>query len=254
MAASNIVFMPQLRPDIAADPVKRLRTELLHAFHIIDLSGQPSGMGAHMTARLPAAEAMLFHIHNYGFGEVTPDHIHECDFELNVLGGEAVAVNPTLHIHTRIYRERPDISCVVHTHAKHVTALSCIGENLACITQSSARLYDECVYFAEEGSVLGKDKAQALADALGDKSAMVLKNHGLLTVGRTIQEAVLLALVMENEAEIQLMAMSAGTIRPLGEEGALRSKEYLRSDKMMGRHWAFQMRKLMRERPEVLEM
>jgi hypothetical protein len=48
--------------------------------------------------------------------------------------------------------------------------------------------------------------------------------------------------------------MAAGKIKPLGEEGALRSKEYLRSEKMMGRHWAFQMRKLMRERPEVLEM
>ena len=254
MATNKIVFMPELRPDIAADPAMRLRSELLHAFHIIDLSGQPSGMGAHMTARTPAGDSMLFHIHNYGFGEVTPDHIHECDFELNLLGDEEVAVNPTLHIHTRIYKARPDINCIVHTHAKHVTALSCIGENLACITQSSARLYGECVYFEEEGSVLGKDKAQALADALGDKSAMVLKNHGLLTAGRSIPEAVLLALVMENEAEIQLIAMGAGRIRPLGEEGALRSKEYLRSEKMMGRHWAFQMRKLMRERPEVMEM
>ena len=254
MATNKIVFMPELRADIAADPERRLRSELLQAFHIVDLSGQPSGMGAHMTARMPSGESMLFHIHNYGFGEVTPDHIHECDFDLNVLGGEEVAVNPTLHIHTRIYRDRPDINCVVHTHAKHVTALSCIGENLACITQSSARLYNECVYFEEEGSVLGKDKAQALADALGGKSAMVLKNHGLLTAGRSIQEAVLLALVMENEAEIQLLAMASGKIRPLGEEGALRSKEYLRSEKMMGRHWAFQMRKLMRERPELMEM
>jgi L-fuculose-phosphate aldolase len=254
MATNKIVFMPQISPDVAADPEMRLRCELLHAFHIIDLSGQPSGMGAHMTVRMPAGDSMLFHIHNYGFGEVTPDHIHECDFELNVSSGEGIAVNPTLHIHTRIYKERPDINCVVHTHAKHVTALSCIGENLACITQSSARLYNECVYFEEEGTVLGKDKAQALADALGDNSAMILKNHGLLTAGRSIQEAVLLALVMENEAEIQLLAMAAGKIKPLGEEGALRSKEYLRSEKMMGRHWAFQMRKLMRERPEVLEM
>lgn len=256
MATDKIVFMPEIRPEIAADSAMRLRGELLRAFHIMDLSGQPSGMGAHMTARTSAGDSMLFHIHNYGFGEVTPGHIHECDFELNVLSGEGeeVAVNPTLHIHTRIYRERPDINCVVHTHAKHVTALSCIGENLACITQSSARLYNECVYFVEEGTVLGKDKAQALADALGDKSAMVLKNHGLLTAGRSIQEAVLLALVMENEAEIQLLAMAAGKLNELGEEGALRSKAYLRSEKMMGRHWAFQMRKLMRERPEVLAM
>jgi L-fuculose-phosphate aldolase len=256
MATNKIVFMPQSRAAASADPMEKLREELLHAFHIVDLSGQPSGMGSHMTARLPGTQEMLFHIHNYGFGEVTPGHIYLSDFELNVLDarGEDVAVNPTLHIHTRIYRERPDVNAIVHTHAKHVTALSCLGQNLACITQSSARLYNECVYFAEEGSVLGKDKAQALADALGDNTAMVLKNHGLLTVGRDIREAVLLALVMEQEAEIQLMAMGAGTINPLGEAGAMRSKEYLRSEKMMGRHWAFQMRKLARLRPEVLEM
>jgi L-fuculose-phosphate aldolase len=256
MATNKVVFMPESRATRSADPMEQLREQLLHAFHIIDLSGQPSGMGSHMTARLPGEDRMLFHIHNYGFGEVTPDHIFTSDFDLNVLdaNGAEVAVNPTLHIHTRIYRMRPDVNCIVHTHAKHVTALSCLGQNLACITQSSSRLYNECVYFAEEGSVLGKDKAQALADALGGNSAMVLKNHGLLTAGRSIPEAVLLALVMEQEAEIQLMAMGAGTISPLGEEGAMRSKEYLRSDKMMGRHWAFQMRKLARLRPEVLEM
>jgi L-fuculose-phosphate aldolase len=102
--------------------------------------------------------------------------------------------------------------------------------------------------------VLGKDLAQALADGLGGKSAMVLKNHGLLTVGKTIPEAVILALTMENEAEIQLLAMAAGKIKPLGEKGALRSKNYLRSDTMMDRAWAFHMRKLARERPDVLEM
>ena len=251
MASRNIVRMPNTRAP--SNPGERLRQELLCAFHIIDLAGQPSGMGSHLTARLPGAQTMLFHIHNYGFGEVTPDHIHESDFELKVLTGD-IDINPTLHIHTRIYLNRPDINCVVHTHAKHVTALSCLGENLACITQSSARLYNECVYFEEEGSVLGKDLAQALADGLGDKSAMVLKNHGLLTVGKSIPEAVLLALTMENEAEIQLLAMAAGTIKPLGEKGALRSKQYLRSDTMMGRAWAFHMRKLARERPEVLEM
>jgi L-fuculose-phosphate aldolase len=251
MATSNIDRKPT--PRTPATPAERLRQELLCAFHIIDLAGQPSGMGSHLTARLPGAGTMLFHIHNYGFGEVTPDHIHEADFELNVVDGEA-DVNPTLHIHTRIYLNRPDVNCIVHTHAKHVTALSCLGENLACITQSSARLYDECVFFEEEGSVLGKDLAQALADGLGGKSAMVLKNHGLLTVGKTIPEAVILALTMENEAEIQLLAMAAGKIKPLGEKGALRSKQYLRSDTMMGRAWAFHMRKLARERPDVLEM
>ena len=93
-----------------------------------------------------------------------------------------------------------------------------------------------------------------MARALGGRSAMVLKNHGLLAAGRTIPEAIVLADTMEREAEIQLLAMAAGTLDLPSIEGRERSKEYLRSDKMIGRAWTYQLRRLARERPEVLEM
>ncbi len=185
---------------------------------------------------------------------MTPDHIHEADFELNVLSGD-VAINPTLHIHTRIYRARPDVICIAHTHSKHVAALSAIGANLQPVTQSGARLYEDCVFFDEDdGVALGKGPGEAMAHALGDKSAMVLKNHGLLTVGRSIPEAVILANTMEDEAEIQLMAMAAGTLDLPSDAGARRTKEYLRNDHKIMRGWAFWLRRLARERPEILHM
>ena len=251
----NTVTRMPASQQVPAVPAEALRQELLYAFHILDISGQPSGMGSHLTARLPGAETFLFHIHNYGFGEVTPAHIHEADFELNVLTGDDVAINPTLHIHTRIYLARPDITCIVHTHAKHVAALSAIGTNLIPVTQSGARLHDDCVFFDEDdGVALGKEPGQAMANALGNRHALVLKNHGLLAVGRSIAEAVLLANTMEHEAEVQLLAMAAGTLDPPSPEGARRSQEYLRSDKMIGRGWAYLMRRLAAERPDVLEM
>mgnify|MGYP003669351246 FL=1 len=70
----QIVRMPQIRQVDPDDAVARLRQELLFAFHVVDMLGQPSGMGSHLTARLPGAETFLFHVQNFGFGEVTQDY------------------------------------------------------------------------------------------------------------------------------------------------------------------------------------
>ncbi|HEY5607645.1 MAG TPA: class II aldolase/adducin family protein [Alphaproteobacteria bacterium] len=238
------------------DPRAALRQDLLYAFHVMDLSGQPSGLGAHITARLPGAETFFFHIHNFGFGEVTPAHIHESDFELNVLSGAGVDINPTLHIHTRIYLARPDITCIVHTHAKHVIALSAAGHNFHVVGQNGGRLFEECVSFDEDdGTALGKEPGEAMARALGPRSAMMLKNHGLLTAGTTIAEAVLMAITMDEEAEIQLLALGAtGRLSLPSREGSLRCKQYVRSELMTQRGWAYFLRKIERQRPEVFEM
>ena len=245
--------MPEIRK--TAPGPERLRQELLFAFQIVDMLGQPSGMGSHLTARLPEAETFFFHVHNFGFDEVTPALIHEADFDLNVLSGEDVDINPTLHIHTRIYAARPDVTCILHTHARHVTALSAIGENIRVLTQGGARLYDECVFFDEDdGVALGKAPGEAMAARLGNRSCMVLKNHGLLTAARSIPAAVILGDTMEREAEIQLMSMAAGQLDPPSAEGCRRSKGYLFNDKMFDRGWTFLLRRLARERPQILQM
>ena len=253
--SGQIMRMPDIRPTEPGDESARLRQDLLFAFHIVDMLGQPSGMGSHLTARLPGANSFFFHVHNFGFGEVTPDLIHEADFELNVLSGDSVDINPTLHIHTRLYLARPDVTCILHTHAKHVTALGATGKTLEVLTQGGARLFEECVFFDEDdGVALGKDPGEAMAKRLGKRSCMVLKNHGLLTAASSIPAAVILADTMEREAEIQLMAMAAGPLDPPSRQGSLRSKEYLSSDRMFDRAWTYLMRRLARKRPEIMAM
>lgn len=247
--------MPDIREVDPGDKAASLRQQLLFAFNIIDMLGQPSGMGSHLTARLPSAETFYFHVHNFGFGEVTPDLIHEADFELNVLSGENVDINPTLHIHTRIYAARPDVTSILHTHAKHVTALSALGENIEVITQGGSRLHNECVLFDEDdGVALGKGPGEAMARALGEKSCMVLKNHGLLTTASSIPAAVILAETMEKEAEMLLMAKAAGTISPPSAEGSERTKKFLFNDKAFGRGWTYLLRRLALIRPDVMNM
>ncbi|CAN0522987.1 unnamed protein product, partial [Laminaria digitata] len=77
--SGQIIRMPDIRQVDPGDEVATLRQQLLFAFHMVDMLGQPSGMGSHLTARLPGAETFFFHVHNFGFGEVTPDLIHEAD-------------------------------------------------------------------------------------------------------------------------------------------------------------------------------
>ena len=93
-----------------------------------------------------------------------------------------------------------------------------------------------------------------MAQALGHRSAMVLKNHGLLTVGRSIPEAVILANTMEEAAEIQLMAHVAGKLDLPSDKGAERTKTYLRNEEMIMRGWAYWMRRVARDRPELMKM
>ena len=150
---------------------------------------------------------------------------------------------------------RPDVTCILHTHAKHVTALSATGENITVLTQGGARLYDECVLFDEDdGVALGKEPGSAMAHALGDRSCMVLKNHGLLTAAPSIPAAVILADTMEKESEMRLMAMAAGTLSPPSADGSRRTKEYLFNEKMFGRGWTFLLRKLAAQKPEVMHL
>jgi L-fuculose-phosphate aldolase len=251
----QIIRMPDIRKVDPDDAVATLRQQLLFAFHMVDMLGQPSGMGSHLTARLPGAETFFFHVHNFGFGEVTPDLIHEADFELNVLSGENIDVNPTLHIHTQIYTARPDVTCILHTHAKHVTALSALGENIEVISQGGARLHNECVLFDEDdGVALGKGPGGAMARTLEDKSCMVLKNHGLLTAATSIPAAVILADTMEKEAEMMLMAKAAGTLSPPSNDGSQRTKDFLFNDKAFGRGWSYLMRRLALLRPDIMNM
>jgi L-fuculose-phosphate aldolase len=226
-----------------------LTSDLLHAYHILDADGQASGIAGHLTARLPGADRFWSHQWGVGFDEVRAEGLIEADFDLKTTRGEG-RVNPTLHIHTRIYRARPDVNCIIHTHGKAGVALGCAGMNLEPITQTGAIFNDDIALFDEfHGIVLDTNEGDAIAAALGQRRGLLLKNHGALVVGGNVAEACIGMTVLEWAADVQLRAAAAGPLQRLDAGAAAQSKGFLLNPANLGLRWDFLKRKIARSRP-----
>jgi L-fuculose-phosphate aldolase len=243
---------PAIQRAVEAD-LQTLQEDLLHGFHVLDQAGQGTGIAGHLTARLPGADTFWGHQWRLGFDEIGADDLVEADFELRTVSGNGTC-NPTLHIHTQIYRARPDINCIVHTHAANIVALSATGSELMPVTQSGCYYFDDVCLFDEfDGVVLDTKEGDAIARVLGDNHAILLKHHGLLTAGDTISDAVVGATVLDYACEVQLKAMAAGHFDTLPEEAARQAKGFIRSPSTLALRWAHLKRKASRARPDIFE-
>lgn len=228
------------------------RADLVCAYHVLDLEGQGSGLGGHVTARVAGEDAFWSHPFGLAFDEVTVDDLIKLDFKLNRLEGDG-RVNPTLIFHSRIYQARPEVSCVVHTHADHVTALTATGVPLELVTQLASILLDDTAYLNEyEGLVVDQSGGDDLARALGSKRALLLKNHGLISVGASIGAAVTGAIILEYAAMMQLKVMAAGAVSALPRAAAEEAKRFLTTDTNTRDRWAMLKRRAARARPSMI--
>jgi L-fuculose-phosphate aldolase len=241
------------RSAVPGAELRDLKRDLLHAYHILDADGQSSGIAGHLTARLPGQRTFWSHRWGLGFDEVTMGDLIEADFNLATVSGEG-RVNPTLNIHTQIYEARPDVGCIIHTHGKNALALGAAGSTLEPVTQTGAFFYDDIAFLDEyEGVVLGKSEGDAIAEALGPRRGVLLKNHGALVVGATVREATIGMLVLEFAGEVQLKAMAAGPLSRLPDAAARQAKGFLTAKALIDQRFEHQVRKVKRERPFLAE-
>lgn len=228
-----------------------LRRELLAAYHILDVHGQNAGIAGHLTARLPGGDSFWCHGYGQGFEEVRADDLRHADMELRVLNGGKI--NPSLVIHTGLYRARPDIGCVIHTHSLNAVMLTATGTPLLPLFQSALMFHDDCTLHAEYGGIVDTvETGVELAAALGPRRALLLANHGTLVVGRSIREAVHCAIMLDDACRIQLGAMAAAAGRPLSlvdDATAQEAKRFLLSDKVLGLRWDHYLRRAITARP-----
>lgn len=181
---------------------------LLAHFHMTDL------IDTHISARVPG-EHEHFLINRYGvlFHEMRASDLIKVDREGHVVGAEANSnsVNKAgFNIHSAIHTARPDVACIVHTHTAAGIAVSAQEEGLLPISQHALKFYNRLGYHDYEGIALNRSEQQRLVNDLGPHMAMILRNHGLLAVGRTIPEAFNQIYFLERACQAQVQAVAGG--------------------------------------------
>lgn len=186
------------------------------AFRVFARKGYTEGTAGHISLRDPV-EPATFWINPLAkhFGLIKASDLVRCDEHGNVLpGGPQVAINAAgFAIHLAVHRARPDVVAACHTHSPYGKAYSALGRPLDMINQDVCTFYKSHAVFGDFGGVaLDEREGIAIAEALGSGKGVILQNHGLLTVGATVDEAAYLFTLMERSCECQLLADAA--LRP----------------------------------------
>jgi len=195
----------------------QLRLDLAAAYRLVALYGWSDLVFTHISARIPGPEHH-FLINPYGlmFDEITASSLVKVDQDCNKLSDSPHPVNPAgFTIHSAIHAVREDAGCVLHTHTRAGVGVSAQRDGVLPISQQSTFVLASLAYHDYEGVAFREDEKPRLQADLGDKNFLMLRNHGLLTVGRTIADAFLNMYIFETTCQIQLAAQSGGS--PLTE-------------------------------------
>lgn len=192
-----------------------LRQKLALTCRILFENGHDSGLAGQITGRTQNAGEYYTQQLGLGFDEITEDNLLLVDENLTVIEGTGIP-NPANRFHSWVYRARPDVQCIIHTHALHTAALGMLEQPLIISHMDNCVLYDDVAFVANwPGVPVGNEEGELISRALGNKRAVMLSHHGLLVAGSSVEEACVLALAFERAAKMQLLASSAGEIKAI---------------------------------------
>ena len=197
-----------------------------------------SGLAGQITARGPIPNTYWTLPLGLSFDEATPASWLLIDDQMRLIEGEGAhgirEPNPATRFHLWVYKSRPDVNAIVHTHPPAASALAAAECPLVVAHLDATPLFDDMVYLPEWPGLPTADKeGEIIATALGPHHAMLLAHHGLLTAGRSVQEAAFLAVFMERMAQLQINASTLGGVRPIDPVEARRARDFLRTDRIM---------------------
>jgi ribulose-5-phosphate 4-epimerase/fuculose-1-phosphate aldolase len=189
-------------------------TKLIDAGRILAGEGHSDMTRGHISVRTSDdAGGFLIKPHTFGLEEMTRANLTSCD-----LAGVRISGGPRhseAFIHSEIYRARPDVSCVLHTHPDHVVAFSSTGLELRPWSQPACVFFEQLPTFAETVDLIrSPEQAAGVARALGPHRAVLMRSHGVAVAGGSIEEAVILSIMLENACRMQLLTLSAGRAAP----------------------------------------
>ncbi|MGW8270205.1 MAG: class II aldolase/adducin family protein [Burkholderiales bacterium] len=205
--------IPSLRGKVSAEEWQA-RVDLAACYRLVALFGMNDLVYNHITARVPGEEGrFLINPYGYAYEEITASSLVKIDFDGKVVldSGTGYGVNRAgFVIHSAVHRARKDVACVIHTHSPAGMAVSALKCGLLPLTQN-AMFFGAIGTHDYEGPAIDLDEQARLVRDLGENAALILRNHGLLTAGRTVCEAFVVMHWLEKACQAQLMAMACNT-------------------------------------------
>ena len=190
----------------------KARVDLAACYRLIALNKMDDLFATHLSARAPGAHEH-FLINPYGllFSQVTASNLVKVELDGSIVQDTPYSINPAgFVIHSAIHAARPDAKCIIHTHTVAGMAIACLEEGLLPLSQKSLRFYNRIAYHDYEGKADDLDERSRIVKSLGDKNALVLRNHGLLVCAPTVGRAFHAMLNLEKSCKVQLKAMASG--------------------------------------------
>jgi len=190
------------------DDIKR---KLILAGKVLVAEGQDDFTRGHISMRLPDDPSLFFmKPHSVGLDELTMENILTIDLDGNVVAG-ASRRHSEVYIHSEIFKARPDVHSVIHTHSPYSVALSASGRPLKCYSQPSALFFEALGVYSDTIALIRTHAmGKGVANSLGRHRAVLLKNHGIAVVGASIEEAVIAVIMLENAAMVQMLTEASG--------------------------------------------
>ncbi len=192
------------------DHVRRMRYELAAAYRLVALFGWDDHIANHLSMRLPDGTYLL---NPFGlmFDEITASSLLRLDADGNPVEPTAFPLNPAgVNIHGGLLAARPDVNSVMHLHSRDGVAVSALREGLLPLSQNALNIWHDVAYHAFEGVATAADERARLAADIGDRNLMILRNHGTLTVGRSIATAFARLYMLEWACTAQVRTLSMG--------------------------------------------
>ncbi len=254
--------MAELLPSPPAGRYEDPATERLYrkqrlaaAFRLFSRFGFEEGVAGHITARDPE-DTETFWVNPFAmhFGHISVSDLIQVDASGEVIDGDRPVNRAAFAIHSQVHAARPDVVAAAHSHSVHGKAWSALGRLLEPITQDVCAFYEDHGLFDDyTGVVLDTEEGKRIAHALGEHKAVILRNHGLLTVGHSVEEAAWWFITMERSCQAQLLASAAGTTVLIDPDQATRTHAQI-GHPMAGRiNFKPLLDRIVAEQPDLLD-
>ena len=224
--------------------LNELKENLAFSCNILANEGHWDNILGHVSVRISGKNRILMKPHSFGFEEIRPQHIIEVD-----LNGKKVVGKYERHsevfIHTEIFKARPDLNCVVHSHPPYATAFGSLRQPLRPISHEGNIFHDGRPLFDYTTALIRTPELGVeVAKSLGKCRGVLMKNHGSTVVGETIEVATLYAIFLEKAARIQLLATASGDPSWTSDDEAVIKYEQIYTPHRLGSMWDYFVRRV----------